>query len=178
MRDAVLAEFSSAEALVAAIHAMREAGQEELDAFTPYPLHEVEHALGLRRSRLPQLCAAVGFTAAAGAYLLQWLLNAYLYPLNVGGRPPHFPLAFVIITFEMGVLFAGATAFLGVLGLSRLPTLWRPVDEIDGFQSATDNRYWLVVKGKDARDRADATRDQLSELSPERVVTIRSGRVL
>src|SRR5690606_38456228 len=127
------------------------AGTTKLDAYTPYPLDSVERALGLQRSRLPKLCAAAAFLGASAAYLLQWYLEAHLYPLNSGGRPVHFPLAFFIITFEMGVLAAGLTAFFGVLFTCRLLTLWDPVDEIAGFESATNHRYWLVVTGHDAR---------------------------
>lgn len=179
MRDAILAEFSSPEDLVLAIGSMREAGITRLDAYTPYPLDSVENALALQRSRLPKLCAAAAFLGAAGAYFLQWLLEAHLYPLNSGGRPVHFPLAFFIITFEMGVLAAGLTAFFGVLFTCRLLTLWDPVDEIDGFESASNDRYWLTVTGRDARDEdAAETQRRLGELGSLRVVRIRAGKVL
>jgi hypothetical protein len=176
-RDAILAEFDTLEGLVAAIEAMREQGYRRLDAFTPYPAHEVEHALHLERSRLPYVVFCVGALAAGGAYFLQWFLNAYLYPLNVGGRPPHFPLAYLIITFEMGVLFAGFTAFFGVLGLARVFRLWDPVFEIDGFEGATDDAWWLLISARDPRFVERTTAGQVSELSPVRIVRVHDGRV-
>lgn len=176
-RDAILAEFETMEALVAAIEVMRGHGYRRLDAFIPYPAHEVEHALHLRRSRLPFLIFAVGLTAAGGAYFLQWFLNAYLYPLNVGGRPPHFPLTYLIITFEMGILFAGFTAFFGVLGLGRLFRLWDPVFELDGFEGVTDDAWWLLVSARDPQFHERTAVDQVSELSPLRVDRVRDGRV-
>jgi len=151
MRDAMLAEFTSPESLIAAIEGMRARGYRHLDAFTPYSIHEVDHALRLRRSRLPFLICGLGLLSAGTAYALQWFLNAYLYPLNVGGRPPHFPLAFVIITFEMGILIAALTAFFGVLARGRMLKLYDPIYDIDDFGRATDDRFWLIISADDPR---------------------------
>jgi hypothetical protein len=85
---AVLAEFPDDERLLFAARAMRGHGYRRLDAFTPYPVEGMEEALGLQRSALTVLAWPVGFFGAAFAFFLQWLLVAYLYPLNVGGRPP------------------------------------------------------------------------------------------
>lgn len=142
----IYAEFDEPTAVVRAIHDARDWGIVELETYSPYPVAVIERALGARPSRLPRYALAAGLMGAAGAYALQWLLNAYLYPLDVGGRPPHFPLAFVPITFEMGVLFASLTAFLGVLIGGHLLRLWHPVFEVEGFESATGTRIWLEVK--------------------------------
>lgn len=176
MRSALLAEFSSVAELVHAIQTLRARGHRDLEAYTPFPAHEVDDALGLRRSRLPFVVCAVGLSAAGGAYFLQWLLNAYLYPLNVGGRPPHFPLAYLIITFEMGILFSAFTAFFGVLGLGRLFKLWSPVFEAPGFERATGDRYWLAISAGDTR--FASARDDLDPLRPLQVVELRDGRVV
>ena len=178
MRDALYAEFGTIDGLLGAIDTLKKQGHLRLDAFTPYPSHEVDHALDLGRSRLPFLVGVIGLSTAAFAYFLQWLLEAYLYPLNVGSRPPHFPLAFIIITFEMGVLGAGLTATVGALALAKLPTLWKPVDEIPGFSGATDDRFWLVVPGRSAIEDDSAAARQLAELAPLQIVRMRDGRVL
>ena len=146
MTSYLMAEFETPEALADAIMRLREQGRHELDAYTPYSTEVVREALGWRRSRLPVCIFLVGSSAAGCAYLLQWYLVGHLYPLNVGGRPPHMPLAFVPITFEMGVLFAGFAALLGVLFLGRLLKLWDPVFEIPGFESASEDKFWLRVE--------------------------------
>ena len=89
---------------------------------------------------------AAGLGAAFAGYGLQWLLQAVLYPLNVGGRPPHFPLAFVPITFEMGVLFASLTAFAAVLVGGKLLRLWYPSAEVEGIESSTASHFWLELE--------------------------------
>lgn len=170
MREGLLAEFTEPEQLVAAVHAMREHGYQHLDAYTPYPLPETEHALGLRRSRLPVLVFFMAMAAAAGAYALQWYLNGYLYPIDAGGRPPHMPLAYMIITFEMGILFAGLTAFFGVLVYARATQLWDPVFEVAGFERATIDRFFLEVDRRDPLFDDSDTTEHLQELAPLRVV--------
>jgi hypothetical protein len=142
----VYAEYSEAGALVRAIAAVRGWGAVRIETYTPYPIAEIERALAAPPSRLSWLALVAGGGAAAGAYGLQWLLNGYLYPLDVGGRPPHFPLAFVPITFEMGVLFASLTAFAAVIVGARLLRLWHPSSDVDGIESATESGLWLEVE--------------------------------
>ena len=153
----LFAEYRTPEALLAAIRTLREAGHAPIEAYTPYPVPGLDEALGRRRSRLSYVVFAVGLCAAAGGYGLQWLLNAYLYPLDVGGRPPHLPVAFVPITFEMGILFAATTAVLAVIVLGRLLRLHDPVFEVAGFESATRDHHWLEVpeEARDALGRTD-----------------------
>jgi hypothetical protein len=141
-----MAEFGDAEQLARAIGELSHGGFTQLEAYTPYSTEVVREALGRSRSRLSWLVGAAGIVGASGAYLLQWYLVAYLYPLNVGGRPPHMPLAFVPITFEMGVLAAAFTAFFGVLVGGKLVRLWHPVFEVEGFESASIDRFWLRVR--------------------------------
>jgi len=149
MPDRMLAELADEHALIRAISHMRALGYIDLEVYMPFPSVEVEDALDRPRSRLPFAIGIAGLAAAGGAYALQWLLVGVLYPLVVGGRPPHFPLAFVPITFEMGVLFASFTAFFGVLVLGRLLRLNDAVQAAPGFESVTTDRFWLEVRADD-----------------------------
>jgi Protein of unknown function (DUF3341) len=169
MADRVLAEFAGAGELAAAIRSLRERGYRRLDAYAPFAAPEVEEALAAPRSRLPLVIFAGGMLAAGGAYLLQWFLVAYLYPLNVGDRPPHFPLAFLVITFEMGILFAALTAVGGVLARGRLVRLDDEVQGVPGFVSASRDAFWLEVIMDDPRFDRDSTRTELAELGALRV---------
>lgn len=168
MADRILAEYAHEDALATAIHRMRAKGYHALDAYLPFPAIEVDDALAAP-SRLPYLCFLFGVLAAATAYALQWLLNGYLYPLVVGGRPPHFPLTFVPITFEMGVLFASFTAFIGVLWYGRLIRLTDEIQGTPGFASATRDRFWLEVSAADPAFDLDRTRADLIDTGALRV---------
>lgn len=163
MPDRMLAEYATEDDAVAAIHRLHADGYRRIEAYTPFPSHEIDDALGYAPSRLPYAIFAVGICAAVGAYLLQWLLVGYLYPLVVGGRPPHFPLPFVIITFEMGVLFSAFAAFFGTLGLGRLFRLNDEVQNTPGFQSATNDRFWLEISARDPAFDEERTRRTLLE---------------
>jgi hypothetical protein len=168
MADRILAQYEHEDALAEAIHRLRDKGYRTLEAYVPFLAIEIEDTLTVP-SRLPYLIGCVGLLAAATAYALQWLLNAYLYPLVVGGRPPHFPLVFVIITFEMGVLFASFTAVIGVLWRGRLVRLTDEVQGTPGFDSATRDRFWLEVSAADPAFDPDRTRADLAETGALRI---------
>jgi hypothetical protein len=142
----IMAELADPGAVLAAIDALRGREARVLDVYSPYPVREIEAALGISRSRIPYLAGLGGLAGGAGAYFLQWWMNAYDYPLDVGGRPPHMPSAFVPVTFEMAVLLAALTIFVAVLALSGLPRLWHPVFEVDGFETTSVDRFWLAVE--------------------------------
>jgi hypothetical protein len=169
MPDRILAEFATEAAILASIDRLRRDGYTRLEAYTPFPSHEIEHALGYHRSRLPFVIFGAGMSAAGGAYLLQWFLVGFLYPLIVGNRPPHFPLAFIIITFEMGVLFAALTAFFGTLVVGRLVRIVDEVQYTPGFESATRDHFWLEVSTTDPEYDDDRTRSLLTELGALRI---------
>jgi hypothetical protein len=146
---ALAAEFDDPEQFLRAVHSLRARGF-TLEAYTPYPLRGLDEALAAPPSRLPYLIFAVAMAAAGLAYFFQWLLDDALYPLNVGARPPHFPVSFVPITFEMGVLFGGFTAFAGTLALGKLLRLWHPIFELEGFETASKDGLWLAIERLDS----------------------------
>ena len=168
MVERVLVELATDDAAARVIRVMRERGITVVDAYAPFPSHAIEDALERRRSRLPIAVFVAGLCGAGGAYLLQWLLVAKLYPLVVGMRPPHAPLPFVIITFEMGVLCAALMAFLGTLVVGRLVRLTDDVQGTPGFESVTRDRFWLELANVD-----DATLKLLPELGATRVEVVR-----
>jgi hypothetical protein len=169
MADRILAEYEDEYALIAAIHRLRDKRYGRIDAYLPFPSIEVEDALARPRSRLSLAIFGAGIVAAGTAYALQWFLVAHLYPLIVGGRPPHFPLAFVIITFEMGILFASFTAFFGVLRLGRLIRLTDQVQGTPGFDSATRDRFWLEISADDPSFEIGRIRAALGETGALRI---------
>jgi hypothetical protein len=145
MKTSLLAEFPDAHSLASAARRLRHRPELTLDAYTPYSSEEVREALALPPSRLPYLVFLAACLGAGLAYWLEWYTTAHQYPLNVGGRPPHMPLAFVPIAFEMGVLAAAVAAVAGVLVLGKLVRLWDPVFEVPGFEEASVDRFWLRV---------------------------------
>jgi hypothetical protein len=143
--EPIMAEFDAAEPVLAAIARLRALGVRDIEVFTPFPVTEIEEALAIPRSRIPFLAFAAALLGGGGAYFLQWWMNAYDYPLNVGGRPAHMAPAFVPITFEMAILACALTAFVAVLVRSGMPRLWDPVFEVEGFERVSVDRIFMAV---------------------------------
>lgn len=168
MRALVLGEFGEEAALLDAARALRAGGRAALDLYSPYPLHGSSEALGLRRSTVPLVALVAGVLGAVSGYLLQWFTVGYLWPLNVGGRPPHSAPAFIPVTFELGVLFSALAIFFGLLAAYfGFPRVHHPVFEVEAFRSATIDGLWLSaeVEGTDA----EATVVELRRLGARQV---------
>ena len=165
----VLGEYKDPRTLLKAITELRARGYRLLDAFVPYPVKGLEEALALKRSRLNYLNWSAGAIGAAFAFWLQWLVNHRLFPLNIGGRPSFAIPAFIIVTFETMVLFAGVTAFVGLIWVCRLPRLAHPLFRVEGFESATLDGFWLGVSIEDREFDPERTEDHLRELGAARV---------
>src|SRR5690349_1631721 len=110
IRQGWAAEFSTANALLAGVAALRALGYREIEAYSSFPVPGIEAFIGLRHSRLPQLVFAGGVIGAILGYGIQWYANVWTYPLRVGGRPPHAAPAFIPATFEATVLGAALVA--------------------------------------------------------------------
>ena len=123
----VLGEFASADRLAEALRAARAAGWRELEAFTPFPVEEVERALPPRKNRIPLITLCGGILGGGGGYFMQWYSAVISYPINVGGRPLNAWPSLIPITFEMAVLGAALGGFFGMLALNRLPRLRHPM---------------------------------------------------
>jgi hypothetical protein len=168
----LLAEFTTPEALIEATHKAHEVGYRNMDAYTPYPIEEVGHALGARGTRLPYIVLAGGILGAIGGYFLQYYTSVIEYPLNVGGRPYHSWPSFIPATFEMTVLLAAFAAVLGMLALNGLPQPYHPVFGAPGFEAATRDRFFLQIEARDPKFDPEETRAFLESFHPERVSEI------
>lgn len=168
----LVAELDSAGALAAAAEALHALGYRALDTWTPLPLPEVEERIGLRRSRLGWYTFVGGVVGAILGYGIQWYADVWVFPLRVGGRPLHAAPAFIPATFEATILGAALVAFVGVFATLRLPELWHPLSEIEGFERAASDRFWIAVGEDDPLFDLGRTRADLAALHPLRVVAI------
>ena len=167
----VLGSFPTPAGVIAAARELRRLGHADIDAYSPFPLEEIDEALGLSPSRLPKVVALGGFSGATLGYVLQWYCDAVSFPLWVGGRPPHSPPSFVPISFELTILFGALGAFLGLFIALGLPRLHHPVFEAPGFVRATVDRYWLSAIAKGASEQSDLA-DTLASLGASEIAII------
>ncbi|HVP64640.1 MAG TPA: DUF3341 domain-containing protein [candidate division Zixibacteria bacterium] len=145
----LMAEFDNPTDLLHAAKAAHEAGYRRLDAYTPYPIEEVSDAIGFTKTSVPLIVLVGGILGGLSGYLLQYWVNVSSYPLNIGGRPLNSWPAFVIITFEMTILFAGITAVVGMLALNGLPMPYHPVFNNPRFSAASRDRFFLCIEAAD-----------------------------
>lgn len=164
----VMAEFKSPDALKQAVLQARRSGYRHLDAFTPFPVEGLAEEIGFKDRRVPIATLIGGIFGAALGYGMQVYTNLN-YPLNVGGRPIVAPTAFMLITFELLVLFAVLFGIGAMLMLNRLPRLHHPLFGTENFDTASLDRFFLVIFSNDGQFDAEHTRNFLKALGPERV---------
>ena len=165
----LMAEFEHAEELVEAARKARAAGYTCLDAYTPFPIHDLPEAIGFHKTRLPQVVFAGGLLGGLTGYLMQYYAAAVAYPINVGGRPLHSWPAFIPVTFEMTVLFAALSAVLGMLALNGLPQPYHPTFNVPRFALASRDRFFLLIEARDPQYDPERTREFLLSLRPHEV---------
>jgi hypothetical protein len=159
-RSAYVAAFAREEDLLAAVAAVRRRQWPILEAYTPYPVHGLDAAMGLRPSQLGKVCFLFGLLGVAVALGFQYWSTAIDWPLNVGGQPWNSWPAFLPVTFETMVLFAGLGLFLAWLlrcGLLPGTQSWSP------GCGETDDRFVLVLGEQPGPDADPSEIQQLLE---------------
>src|SRR5260221_1496120 len=145
----LLAEYESPEALLRAAEKVRNAGFRDWDAFTPFPVHGIEGAMGVRATILPWIVLGAGITGCAFALGFQYWANGVDYPFIISGKPFWSVPANIPITFEITVLFSALTAVFGMLALNKLPLPAHPLDLSERFARSTNDRFYVLVQAKD-----------------------------
>ena len=168
----LMAEITTAEQLLEAARQTHDAGYRCIDAFAPFPIEGLAHAVGFHRTRLPLLVLFAGMLGGASGFSLQYYAAAVSYPINVGGRPLNSWPAFIPVTFEMTILFAAAAAVLGMLAMNGLPTPYHPVFNVPRFALASRDRFFLCIKARDPMFDLDVTRKFMLTLHPREVTEI------
>jgi hypothetical protein len=173
-RTYVLGLFPTGEALVKACRTVREQGFTDIDTHSPYALHGGDEALGLKRSAVPKVALAGALTGMCGGMGMMVWMNGINWPINIGGRPPVSPLAYIPITFETTVLLTALSIFFGLLIMMRLPQPYHAVFELEAFRSAVVDGFWLSVAQAPGSDGQAAVR-QLEAVGASNVSVVQEA---
>ena len=168
----LLAEFDTPTEMVDAAHKIREAGYVKTDAFSPFPLHEIDEALGIKRSILPFLVLGGGVTGLLSGLGLTYFVHVWDYPIIVGGRPFFSLPAFIPPAYELTILFAAFAAVFGMIILNGLPQPYHPVFNVPRFALATREKFFLLIESKDAKFNYDETRSFMESLNAQEVFDV------
>ena len=147
--------FEDPDALIHAAEKVRDAGYHKWDCHTPYPVHGLDQAMGLRESPIPYICLTAGFIGVGAALLMQWWMDAVDFPIRIGGKPLFSWPAFVPITFELFVLFAALATMASIVLFGRLGKWHSPLHDSGLMAEITSHRFAVVLSGTDARYSAD-----------------------
>jgi hypothetical protein len=168
----VIAEFNDPQSLLDAANAVREQGYTATDAFSPFPIHGLAEAVGFHKSRLSAIVLSMGLLGGLGGFFMCWYANVIAYPLNIGGKPYNSWPAWIPITFECAILLAAFGAVFGMLALNGLPMPYHPVFNVRRFDSASRDKFFLVIQTRDPKFRLDEVRQLLRSLGPREVTDV------
>src|SRR6266852_3423641 len=168
----VIAEFTSPAELMTAAEAARDAGYTEMDAFSPFPIHGLHEAVGMKSTGMSALVLGGGIIGGLSGFFMCWYANVVSYPLNIGGKPLNSWPAWIPITFECTILLAAFAAVFGMLALNGLPMPYHPVFNLPRFDQASRDKFFLVIQARDPKFDLDKTWDFMETLDPREVTDV------
>jgi hypothetical protein len=160
----LLTEFESPSLLMTAVERVRDEGFSKWDVHTPFPVHGMDDAMGIKGTQLPFLVLAGGLTGLGLATLMQWWMNAVDYKFVISGKPLFGLPANIPIMFELTVLFSAFAAFFGMWTLNGLPRLYHPLFTNRRFRRASQDRFYIVIEAADPKFKLEQTRDFMASL--------------
>ena len=165
----IMAEFEQPEQVVNAAKSAYAAGYRKMDAYSPLPVHGLSEALGFQYTRLPMIVLIGGILGCLGGFAFQYWVSVINYPVIIGGKPMNSWPSFIPVTFECTILFAALSAVFGMLALNGLPQPYHPVFNVDRFEHATRDRFFLCIEARDPKFDRAATRVFLEGLGAHEV---------
>ena len=171
----VLARFESSAALLAAARQVRDEGYRKFDCHSPFPIHGMDSAMGLKRSLLGWIVGAAAVIGTVGGLALQWWTSSVDYPMVISGKPHFSYQAYVPVTFGLGVLLSAFAAVVGMLALNGLPRLHHPVFYSERFGRFSDDGFFVSIEATDDRFDPEATGRFLESIGGHDVELLRSA---
>jgi hypothetical protein len=165
-----MAEFGDVNALIAATKRARAEGYRRVDAYTPFPVHELFEILQLNDRRVPLFVLIGGILGCLAGFGLCYWVSVMAYPMNVGGRPFNSWPAFIPVTFEVTILLASLTAVLTLIILNGLPMPYHPVFNVKRFADhASQDGMFLTIEADDPKFDLHRTRTFLQQLGAREI---------
>jgi mono/diheme cytochrome c family protein len=162
-----MAEYSDEHQLLEAARKVRDSGYTDTDAFTPFPVHGIDHALGIKPTVLPFIVLCCGFTGLCLALAMQYWMNGVDYMYIISGKPMGITPASIPVSFEMTILFSAFSTFLGMIALNKLPRFSNPVFTSPRFDRATDDKFFLYVSASDKYYNRESVKELLGGTAPD-----------
>jgi hypothetical protein len=165
----IIAEFDTPADTIHAAEKVRDSGFRKWDVFTPFPVHGMDKAMGLKNSVVGWFSFLGGVTGYTSGMLMIWWMNAYDYAIVVGGKPMFSPFSAFPPSYELTILFGAFGALGGMLLLNRLPRLHHPLLKHRRFALATHDKFFIVIESSDPKYSETETRGLLESLGSRRI---------
>jgi len=168
----LVAAFDTTPDFYHACEKVRDAGFSQWDALASFPVHGLDAAMGVRRSKVPRFSLTGGITGFCTGMSLIWWTGSWEYPLIVGGKPYFSPMFAFPISYEPTILFTAFATIIGMFILNKLPMHYHPVMKAPQFVRATDDRFYIVIEANDPKYNPTQTRALLQQIGGKDIVEI------
>ncbi|MGV3772847.1 MAG: DUF3341 domain-containing protein [Verrucomicrobiales bacterium] len=165
----IIAEFDTPADIMHAAEQIRDQGFRRWDVFTPYPIHGMDAAMGIKNSKVGWFSFIGGVTGYTSGMLMIWWMNAVDYPIIIGGKPMFSPFGAFPPSYELTILLGAFGALFGMLFLNKLPQLYHPLLKHRRFALATHDKYFLVIETSDPKYSETETRKLLEKAGSKQI---------
>ena len=164
-----LAEYDSPGTVLPAATIFRDAGYTSFDSHTPFPIHGMDAAMGLKDSKLGLVVFPMAILGCSLGFLMMWWMNGVDYPIVIGGKPPYSLPSQIPIMFELTILFSALTTVFGMFAMNKLPRHHHPIFNSDRFRGFSDDKFFLSVESDDPKWHIERTKTLLDSTHPNHV---------
>ncbi|OJY16681.1 MAG: hypothetical protein BGO98_10785 [Myxococcales bacterium 68-20] len=168
----LLAEFNTPAEVLHAAEKFRDAGYTQFDTHSPFPIHGMDAAMGMKDSKLGLIVFPAALTGTTLAFLMMWWMNGVDYPLVIGGKPPYSLPSQVPIMFELTILLSAFATVFGMFHLNRLPRHHHPLFNSERFKGFSDDKFFLSVEANDPKWNLERTKKLLESCHPAHVEAV------
>jgi len=168
----LLAEFETPGECLHAAEKLRDAGYTVFDTHTPFPVHGMDAAMGMKDSKLGAIVFPIGLTGTTLAFLMMWWMNGVDYPIVIGGKPPFSLPSMVPIMFELTILLTAFGTVFGMFHLNRLPRHHHPIFNSERFAAFSNDKFFVSVEATDPKWSETKTKQLLEECHPTHIEVV------
>ncbi len=168
----LIATFDKTPDVYHAAELVRDAGYRNWDVITPFPVHGLDKAMGLKRSIVPRISLVGGLTGFTTGMTMIWWTGAYDYKLVVGGKPFFSPMFAFPVSYELTILFTAFATIIGMFVVNGLPMHYHPVLKYDQIRRGMDDQFFVVIEARDPRFNAANTRALLEKAGGKNITEI------
>lgn len=168
----LLAEFADVKTFFHACEKIRDEKYTYWDSHSPFPVHGIDKAMGLKASKLPWITLVMCIAGGTLGMTMQWWMSAVDYKIIVSGKPLFSWQAFIPVTFELTILLGALGTVFGMLHLNKLPMFYHAVFNSKRFEKVTDDKFFISIEARDPKYNEESARALFQQLHAVNIETV------